>query len=293
VAESTSTPERMKRILGFTAKVTLSLVALFIVFRKVDLEQLGQVLRHSRWGWFLPALLLVAGSKVLSAWRLNAFFRAIGLRLSEGYNLRLYWLGMYYNLFLPGGIGGDAYKVYLLKRQGQARVRDLVMATLADRALGLLALVLLALGLTAWLDLPLPGAAWWIWGAPLCMGAAWLALYLIRRDFLPVFWPALAQSLGVQLLQMLAVGALLQMTGTPFPWLGYLFLFLLSSVLTALPISYGGAGAREIAFYFGATYLGLPEAPAVALSLLFYLASLLVSLSGMRYSFGKRMATVH
>lgn len=277
---------RLKSILGFLFKLSLSGVALYIVFRKVDLEQLALLLRQSRWAWFLPALLLVAGSKVLSAWRLNAFFRAIGLRLSEKENLRLYWLGMYYNLFLPGGIGGDAYKVFLLHRRGQARVKDLVMATLSDRALGLLVLLVLALALSAFLELALPLAPWWPLGAPLLLLAGWLGLYLIRRDFLPVFGPGLAWSLGVQTLQLLAVMALLHMLGIAFPWLGYLFLFLLSSVLTALPISYGGAGAREIAFYFGAVHLGLPEAPAVALSLLFYLASLLVSLSGMGFSFG-------
>jgi len=90
-------------------------------------------------------------------------------------------------------------------------------------------------------------------------------------------------------MQVLAVILLLLMIGQQGAWLGFLFLFLLSSVLTALPISYGGAGAREIAFYFGATQLGLPEAPAVAVSLLFYLCSLAVSLSGMGYSFKKLM----
>lgn len=278
------TPRR-RRLLGFILKIGLSALALTLVFRQIDMASLGSILRQGQWAWFFPAVALIILSKVASAWRLNAFFRCIGLRLRESSNLRLYWLGMYYNLFLPGGIGGDAYKIYLLRQQGQADTRDLVLAALSDRAVGLLALALLALGMGGLLDIPALNTRW----APALIlpltAIAWVVLRWIKRAFLAVFWPALAWSMAVQILQILAVLTLLRLIGQDGPWMGYIFLFLLSSVLTALPISYGGAGAREIAFYFGATYLGLPEAPAVAISLLFYLASLLVSLSGMFYSF--------
>lgn len=279
--------KRWKSILSFIVKVGLSVVALVIVFRKVDLRQIGEVLSNSQWLWFVPAIILVAGSKILAAFRLNVFFRIIGLQLAEWMNLQLYWVGMYYNLFLPGGIGGDAYKIFLLRQQGQGNIRDLVLATLSDRAIGLLALFIMALGMTPWLNTGLWWHAWLPWGIPLLIGLAWIALRMIKRSFLPVFWPTLGWSVGVQGLQVIAVICLLVMIGQSGSWLGFLFLFLLSSVLTALPISYGGAGAREIAFYFGATQLGLPEAPAVSISLLFYLCSLMVSLSGMRYSFKK------
>jgi uncharacterized membrane protein YbhN (UPF0104 family) len=279
--------KRWKSILSFTLKIGLSVAALVIVFRKVDLRQIGEVLSNSQWLWFVPAILLVAGSKILAAFRLNVFFKAIGLQLSERMNLQLYWVGMYYNLFLPGGIGGDAYKIFLLRQQGQGNIRDLVLATLSDRAIGLLALFIMALGMTPWLDTGLWWQTWLPWGIPLLIGFAWIALRIIKRSFLPVFWSTLGWSVGVQGLQVIAVICLLVMIGQSGSWLGFLFLFLLSSVLTALPISYGGAGAREIAFYFGATHLGLPEAPAVSISLLFYLCSLFVSLSGMRYSFKK------
>ncbi len=279
--------KRWKSILSFVLKIGLSVVALVIVFRKVDLRQIGEVLSNSEWLWFMPAIILVAGSKILAAFRLNVFFRTIGLQLSEWMNLQLYWVGMYYNLFLPGGIGGDAYKIFLLRQQGQGNIRDLVLATLSDRAVGLLALFIMALGMTPWLDTGLWWHAWLPWGIPLLIGLAWIALWVIKRSFLAVFWPTLGWSVGVQGLQVIAVICLLVMIGQSGSWLGFLFLFLLSSVLTALPISYGGAGAREIAFYFGATQLGLPEAPAVSISLLFYLCSLMVSLSGMRYSFKK------
>lgn len=282
---NTAPKKRWKSILSFGLKISLSIAALVIVFRKVDLRQIGDLLASSTWIWFLPAVILVAASKGLAAYRLNVFFRAIGLQLSERLNLKLYWLGMYYNLFLPGGIGGDAYKIFILRRQGQVKIRDLVLATLSDRAMGLLALFMLALTMVPWLDTIWFWQRWLLVGIPLQTVIAWIALRVIKRSFLAVFWQTLGWSFGVQGLQVIAVMFLLLMIGQTGDWMGFLFLFLLSSVLTALPISYGGAGAREIAFYFGATQLGLPEAPAVAISLLFYFCSLFVSLSGMRYSF--------
>lgn len=54
-------------------------------------------------------------SKIISSIRLNRYFKDINLSLSQTYNLKLYYLGMFYNLFLPGGIGGDGYKIYIIK----------------------------------------------------------------------------------------------------------------------------------------------------------------------------------
>ena len=217
--------------------------------------------------------------------RLNRYFSRIGLRLTEMQNLKLYWLGMYYNLLLPGGIGGDAYKVVLLRRHDQVRTKDLVLATLTDRAMGMLALLVLALILATFVDFKGYPTGWLPALIPVFLGLAYATLRLIKPAFLVEFPAGLGLSLLVQGMQLVAVLVLLQMLGQAPPWLPFLLLFLVSSVLTALPISYGGAGAREIAFLFGAGTLGLPEPVAVAVSLLFYVASLGVSLTGMYFSF--------
>ncbi len=52
---------------------------------------------------------------------------------------------MFYNLFLPGGIGGDGYKIYLLQKNYQTGTKKIFGAVLADRISGMVALVVLAL----------------------------------------------------------------------------------------------------------------------------------------------------
>lgn len=276
---------KTKPTLIFLVKISLSVLALFLVFRKVDFTAFREVLAGTNW-WVFPIIVLaIALSKVCSAFRLNHLFRAIGLSLSEKSNLQLYWLGMYYNLFLPGGIGGDAYKVVLLKRQEKANIRDLVWATLTDRAVGLAILVLFGLLLVPFLTIRGVTYSWSFVGVPILAGILWVGLRLIKRSFVPLYTPLIGWSLMVQSIQVIGVLGILWMLDVPGDWTGYCFLFLVSSILAALPISYGGAGAREIAFFYGAEWLTIPSATAVAVSLIFYAASLIVSLSGMRYSF--------
>jgi uncharacterized membrane protein YbhN (UPF0104 family) len=64
----------------------------------------------------------------------------------------------------------------------------------------------------------------------------------------------------------------------------YLFLFFLSAIMGAIPITLGGIGAREITFLFGANYLGIDETYAVSLSILFYAASAITALPGIIYT---------
>ena len=42
------------------------------------------------------------------------FFKQEGVFISEKESLKLYYKGMFYNIMLPGGIGGDGYKGYYL-----------------------------------------------------------------------------------------------------------------------------------------------------------------------------------
>jgi uncharacterized protein (TIRG00374 family) len=122
------------------AKIIISCLALYFVFRNIDPDSLWDHLKQSN------LVLLVAGglffvlSKIISAYRLNYFFRSIGVNLSEKLNLRLYWLGMFYNLFLPGGIGGDGFKVYYLHKNFDASVQKSLLAILFDRLTGLISL---------------------------------------------------------------------------------------------------------------------------------------------------------
>ena len=235
-------------------------------------------------------LVVFTCSKLVSAVRLNINFKNIGIQLPEWQNIRLYWLGMFYNLFLPGSVGGDAYKVILLQKKYNSGYQKITAAVLLDRISGLLGLGLL---LSLYAFFVLPG----ILNPVLVTGLAFLAIlafyFLLKKwlmYFLSGFTPTLLLGLVVQVLQVVCIYFIMAALKIPGQLSGYVFVFLCSSALSVLPLTIGGLGIREIVFLEGSQYLGLLPDAAVLISLLFYLITLISSGAGMYFVFKNPLA---
>lgn len=276
----------LKNQLKTALKILLTGGALYLVFQKIDTAQLLQLSKNLSWPWLLPAIVLFVGSKVATAIRLNHYFANIQLVLSTWENWRLYLIGMFYNLFLPGGIGGDGYKVYLLNKAFKTPVKQLLKASLLDRLGGLVAIAALLLGLLGLIEIPWQGFETWtskilLFVAALgVLPAFWLLQKVLFPNFLPSFWKGIIWSLVGQLAQMASVFCLLLALGVQDKFLAYQAVFLLSSIVAVLPLTIGGVGARELVVVYAHSYAGIQETEAVAFSLLFFLISAAVSLSG-------------
>lgn len=277
-------PPRLRAALLLLVKLTLIALAFWFVFRRISPAEIGRVVRQAHPGWLALAAAFFTVSKLVAARRLNYFQRAVDVALSEGYNLRLYWLGMFYNLFLPGGIGGDGYKVLVLRRRFPTKTKVLVQALLLDRVSGLLALGVLLVALGWAVPLPVPALLVWRVAATAAavavLGAGFWATKRWFAAFALTYWRTQLLALGVQGAQLLCVVVLLAATGTTAHGAAYLLVFLASSVAAALPFTVGGIGAREVVFLLGAQWLGLDAAVSVSLSLLFYLITAAVALPG-------------
>ncbi|OYX13905.1 MAG: hypothetical protein B7Z16_15120 [Algoriphagus sp. 32-45-6] len=277
---------RFKNQLKTILKLLLTGLALYLVFRKIDTGQLFQLTKSIHWFWLIPAVILFILSKVATAIRLNRYFENIGIHLSERQNWKLYLVGMFYNLFLPGGIGGDGYKVYLLNRQFKTPVKKLLQAALLDRLGGLVAIVFLLLGLFLMVEVKLEFLESSVWNALMIAGlvltipAFWLVQKLLFKDFLPSFWSGNAWSFAGQVAQLICAWFILKSLGIHETILAYQLVFLLSSIVAVLPLTIGGVGARELVFVYAHTYAGIEKTAAVAFSLIFFLISAGVSLAG-------------
>lgn len=267
-------------------KFLLTGLALYLVFRKIDTRQLWDLAQSLQFHWLIPAVILFVLSKIATSIRLNQYFKNIGIHLSELKNWKLYLIGMFYNLFLPGGIGGDGYKVYLLNKHFKTSVKKLVQSALLDRLGGLVAIVFLLFALFLWVDIHLDFLESDLWnglmiaGLILTLPAFWLVQKLFFKDFLPSFWTGNGWSFAGQFLQLLCAWMILRALGIEEKILAYQLVFLLSSIVAVLPLTIGGVGARELVFVFAHTYAGIEETAAVAFSLIFFLISAGVSLIG-------------
>ncbi|OEK04640.1 lysylphosphatidylglycerol synthase transmembrane domain-containing protein [Roseivirga misakiensis] len=279
--------KRVKKGLKLTLQIAIAAFAVYYVIGEIDVDELKTSLLQADIGWLILAFLAFNASKILSAIRLNHFFKAIEIKLSEIYNLKLYYLGMLYNQFLPGGIGGDGYKVYLLNKLYKKPVKQLVAATLLDRISGVVALGFLGCGLgllgTAYDALEGFGFLLWV-GLILAFPAYYIMVHYVFPTYKKVSHITNIQAIGVQALQVLCAYLILKSLGVETGFIDYFTLFLLSSVLAALPISLpGGFGVRELTMTIGYQVFLLSEPASIALASLFFLITLVSSLIGTVY----------
>lgn len=283
--ESPKTESRTIRTGKLLLKLAVTAVCLWYVTGKIDFQKAGAALRQANWLLLLPALLAFILSKGIASFRLNIYFRNTGLNLSEIQNLRLYWLGMFYNLFLPGAISGDAYKVILLKKRYDAPYKKTTAAVLLDRFSGLLGLGVILACAAIFVPPVKPYVLLLELGA---LAAVGISYYLVKRffkDFEKSFYSTLLLGLIVQAVQVLCVYGILAALGISQQQPAYIFIFLVSSVAAVLPFTIGGLGIREMVFLEGSQWLGLQQETAVMISLVFYLLTLLTSLAGAWYIF--------
>jgi uncharacterized membrane protein YbhN (UPF0104 family) len=269
-------------------KIALSVAALWYVFTKIDFQEVTLIFRNVSYGWLVAATLLFAISKVFSSFRLNLFFRNINAGLTQTSNLRLYLLGMYYNLFLPGGIGGDGYKIYLLNKKYQIKAKKLFWAVFLDRVNGVLALFVLAMLLALLIPIPLIYKYFGAGLIPISVFVYYAGIHWFFKDFKSSVTKTNLYSLTVQVAQLVSAWFILYANNNQDQTLSYLFLFLISSIVATLPITIGGIGSREITFLFGAELMQLDIHQSIALSLLFYVITALVSLFGIYFSLNEK-----
>ncbi len=273
----------LKKFIQITAKLLISGAALYYVLHKTDVHSLKSLILQSNFLLMISAAGLFVVSKLISAYRLNNFFRAVEIRINERSNIRLYWLGMFYNLFLPGGIGGDGYKVYYLNRNLNAPVKKGILAIVFDRITGLLALVLLCLIFALFIKQKLVSIYVIIAIIPLTASLFYLVVYRWFSSFFNTLNKTNIQSFAVQIAQVLCAWLILAAFGHDSQIISYLFVFLVSSVVAVIPFTVGGIGARELTFLFASDLLKLDLATSISLSLLFFFITALVSLFGIIY----------
>ena len=274
------------KYLKLLLKIGVTVVCFWYISKKINFHAATDAFLEASWLWLSLAIVLLMLSKLFSAFRLNIYFGNIAIHLTEWRNVKLYWLGMFYNLFLPGSISGDAYKVVLLKRRYNSSYKKTSAAVLLDRFSGLLALGLImsAYGVIV-LDKTVYDAIL-LAGSVAAVAALYLVIRVYFRDFLPGFWSTFVWGLGVQLTQVVCVYCILLSLRLPVSQPEWIFIFLVAAVVAVFPISLGGGlGTREVVFIEGAKYFHLDPQIALVISLLFYLSTVVASVWGLYFVF--------
>jgi glycosyltransferase 2 family protein len=295
---------RMPRWLGTVLRLAGTAAGLAWIATQVDLPAAGRALGRIPPATFALAAALVAGNVVVAAVRWRALLAAYGAaRIPRFSRLAyLYFVAFFYNNYLPGAVAGDVGRGVVTRDafEGEGAAGALAVV-LVERALGLFGLfALLGLGL-ATAGRALDTGALAAWTAAGCAGSCALvaAIPLARRlaPHLPgplgrtarrlpalrdarAFALALALSVATQALIVLA-GWILLAALADLGLFASLLIVPLAAATTFLPITVGGAGAREAVYVaLCGRLFGMPEADALAASLGLWLAHLAVGAAG-------------
>lgn len=277
--------KRIKKIGINLLKLVFSVAAIWWVMSKISFKEVLVVFYEANFYYLTGSFIFLIFSFAFAAFRQNLSFRNTGANISHFLNIKIFWLGMFYNLFLPGGVGGDGYKVYLVNKYRRNGLKKNIGAMLVNRISGLVVIGIITI-ILYWLSgLHIPyGNLAWI-GIPAVYLLYIFVLKYFFKSFLKIHAGLFWWSLGVQIMQFVSALFILLSFHQTTDLFDYLFIFFVSAIATALPITIGGIGAREMVFLLGAKTLGLNNELCIALSLMSYLISAFISAGGIYWVF--------
>jgi uncharacterized membrane protein YbhN (UPF0104 family) len=267
----------------------------------IDVDDVKAAFGRISVGAIALAIALVALNVVAGAARWRVLLTAYGAltRPDLWRATQLYFISFFYNNYLPGAVAGDVVRGVVTRDVfGERGATAGLAVVLVERALGLFGVfLLLAIGLVT-AGGTLDTGSLWVWSALGIAGAFALVLALpfARRlgRFLPgklrviaervpelssvsAFAIAAFYSVLTQVLIALAGFVLLHAIEPRVDLGASLLIVPLAAATTFLPITVGGAGAREAVYVtLGASLFQMQRSDALAASLALWLAHLVV-----------------
>jgi glycosyltransferase 2 family protein len=136
---------RMKKTLLTILQVLVTVGILVWIFHDpAKRAQMFDALRTADKGWILAAIGAYGFVEVVATIRWMLLLRVQGVVLAPLRLLSLLMIGIFFNLFMPGGTGGDVVKIFYLLKETPGKKTAALLATLMDRIIGLLALMIIS-----------------------------------------------------------------------------------------------------------------------------------------------------
>ena len=285
------------------------------MFYTIDVGKIWARLQTARLEWVALGALVYAGGQWLSAWRWWLLLRPVSLDVPYLRMVAFYFIGMFFNIFLPTIVGGDAVKAILLARETGAPARS-TMSVFMERNVGLLALLTIATA-AAFVAPPVDVRGFNLLQLTLIVFAAFIVANVVLAnrpayklvDYLVALTPlarirsraaslyealvpyrdarwrgliaaATAQSFLFQAVVILVVFLNANALGLSVPLAALAVFVPLISLAGMLPVSVNGLGLREALYLLLFGRIGVPADAAVSMALLYFAVTMAASLPG-------------
>ncbi len=311
---------RLKSSLIFLLKLVVTIVPAYFVCRNIvmdpewSVDDLYRIFTVDSIWPLLAAILCLAVSNFTACLQWKLLLERQNVKLKYGHLLKLYYVGLFFNNFMPGNVGGDAKKIYDIRMQGgQDTVGAGLTATFFDRLFGLFFITLfaLAVGLLFFMHDEAQRTFMWpsVW---IFLGFCALFASLFSRrlgrllcSLMVKVFPAKINSRLVHMFERfqqfrsmrlwVSISGLSAVTqslrilvhffcgiaiGVDLSISWYFYYIPLVAIVSALPISIGGFGPRELLAQSLFARAGVQNLESVVIQLLAYFVSLVLSLFG-------------
>jgi rSAM/selenodomain-associated transferase 2 len=292
------------------AGVAVTVGLFIVVFQRIDRAVFWQTLGHIHFPWLILALLTYGLALGLGALRWHLALSLTERAVHVGASGRLLFIGHFFFILLFGAAGGDVAKSILYARWFGYEFPEVFAAVPLDRGLGSVGAVFLALTavglgfLAQGFARPFPWP--WQFQSDVFVGVAGLAVVLLL-GFLYFYrleeenaWNRSLRALGrgtarlfrmpqlgikgltVSLAGQLATNGvfafnLLAVSHGPLPWMQLAWAIPTITMVSCFPITFAGAGVREVASVALLGLYGVPAGDCVAAAMLTLLIKLLWS----------------
>lgn len=302
----------MKSKLIIVAKLTITALLFFYLFRKIDFSEFGATLRNARLNVLVVAFLVLWIGHYICIYRWRMLMRPLMPVLSTLQLFAIYCIGLFFNLTFPTVVGGDVVKMYYAGKPSKSYAQSFA-ATFLDRDAGMFAMMIIACVAVLVYPVDVPGIAVsliiWIAFAGFVIGNIGIFSPYFHRlltgilhklhlskiakkvDTISSAFQIMGKHKSVLVLSLLIslINQLLVIAVTWIMALGigidvspsYFLIFIpVVTLISMIPISLNGMGLREFAFVslFGA--IGVSKHSAMALGILSSITTVLSSLPG-------------
>jgi glycosyltransferase 2 family protein len=306
----------MKKVLITILQLSVTIAVLYWVYHDPNRRaQMIAALRNAEYRWVLLAILAYIVVEGAAAFRWHVLLKVQNIHLSVARLAGLFFIGLFYNQFLPGGTGGDIIKSYYLLKETPDKKAGALLAVVFDRFIGLVALValtatLIALRYDFLAQKPDTRNLLWLLLILLSTSVAFLAATFVisgfklfhyfpphfpgRDKLIEIFaayhlyarhWRATLVGFGASIVAHLATFTTFLFAayalGVRVPVIDFFAIMPVERTISALPISFAGVGLREKILQIMLNGLcGVPEAKAILIGSLSFLIILLSCLPG-------------
>jgi glycosyltransferase 2 family protein len=325
--------DKVKSYLQLLIRFTVSTGLLVWIVTMIDWDEAFRTMKEGSPFYFVLAFLAIQITVATSIWKWKMLIQSSEKKLSNDqvsptFLGKLYYIGLFFNNFMPGSVGGDVVRIYYLGKT--TSVATATTSVLFERITAGFALVGIVLISALFMDQSRP----YLVSLLILVGIA-IGLYLIYKLFMKkakitardsssqsrisIFFVKSKQALIdigetannyrnenlqwwgmiLSLSFLFQVGMawindlLFRSFGIQVSFLHLLVIITLISVITMIPVSLNGLGVREASYVLFFQGMGVSEGIAVSVSLLFFFLVTISSLIGGLFWLMERRETNH